>query len=217
VAAHRPRGCPRPGRTPHRLAALLPRRHLARPLRHHRHPWHGPRPGRGPHRVRSLAPRNRPGQRRGHGPGRAGRARTRRGDPAHGHPRPPDQAAADLADIPGVSLEQALADAQAASRDARLAPDPARLLLGPLLGPASNGFGIDRLYRLWIVRPFLGAAQLVRFLDREVIETYIAGATGAPRLLGAAVRRAQNGNAQAYVSALLAGAVVLAVLVETTR
>jgi NADH-quinone oxidoreductase subunit L len=129
----------------------------------------------------------------------------------------PDQAAADLADIPGVSLEQALADAQAASRDARLAPDPARLLLGPLLGPASNGFGIDRLYRLWIVRPFLGAAQLVRFLDREVIETYIAGATGAPRLLGAAVRRAQNGNAQAYVSALLAGAVVLAVLVETTR
>ena len=129
----------------------------------------------------------------------------------------PDQAAADLADIPGVSLEQALADAEASARTARLAPDPARLLLGPLLGPASSGFGVDRLYQLCVVRPFLAAAGLVRFLDREVIETYLAGATGVPRLLGAAVRRAQNGNSQTYLSALLAGAVVLAVLVETTR
>ena len=129
----------------------------------------------------------------------------------------PDQAAADLADIPGVSLDQALADAAAAGQAARLAPDPARLLLGPLLGPASNGFGIDRLYAALVVRPFLAAAGLVRFLDREVIETYVAGASGLPRLLGLAVRRAQNGNAQSYLSALLAGAVVLAVLVETTR
>jgi len=129
----------------------------------------------------------------------------------------PDQVAADLSDIPGVSLDQALADAEAAARAARLAPDPARLLLGPLLGPASNGFGFDRLYATLFVRPFLAAAGLVRFLDREVIETYVAGAGGLPRLLGAAVRRAQTGNAQSYLSALLAGAVVLAVLVETTR
>jgi NADH-quinone oxidoreductase subunit L len=129
----------------------------------------------------------------------------------------PDQIAADLTDIPGVSLDQALADAEAAARAARLAPDPARLLLGPLLGPASNGFGLDRLYATLFVRPVLAAAGLVRFLDREVIETYVAGASGLPRLLGAAVRRAQNGNAQSYLSALLAGAVVLAVLVETTR
>ena len=129
----------------------------------------------------------------------------------------PDQAAADLADIPGVTLGQALADAEAAAQAARFAPDPARLLLGPLLGPASNGFALDRLYQAVFVRPFLAAASLVRFLDREVIETYLAGATGAPRLLGWAVRRAQNGNAQSYLSALLAGAVVLAVLVEATR
>jgi len=129
----------------------------------------------------------------------------------------PDQVAADLSDIPGVSLDQALADAESAARAARLAPDPARLLLGPLLGPASNGFGFDRLYTALFVRPCLAAAGLVRFLDREVIETYVAGASGLPRLLGAAVRRAQNGNAQSYLSALLAGAVVLAVLVETTR
>jgi NADH-quinone oxidoreductase subunit L len=41
----------------------------------------------------------------------------------------------------------------------------------------------------------------------------VRGAGGLPRLLGAAVRRAQTGNVQTYLSALLAGAVVLAVLV----
>ena len=55
----------------------------------------------------------------------------------------------------------------------------------------------------------LAAASLVRFLDREVVETYVRGAGGLPRLLGAAVRRAQTGNVQTYLSALLAGTVVL--------
>ena len=59
----------------------------------------------------------------------------------------------------------------------------------------------------------LAAASLVRFLDRDVVETYVRGAAGTPKLLGAAVRRAQTGNVQTYLSALLAGAVVLAVLV----
>ncbi|MEY9962248.1 NADH-quinone oxidoreductase subunit L [Streptacidiphilus sp. MAP12-16] len=131
----------------------------------------------------------------------------------------PTQVTADLSTVPGRSLDQALADADTAAHTAETdhAPDPARLLLGPLLGPATNGFGLDRLYAALVVRPFLGAASLVRFLDREVIETYLAGATGAPRLLGAAVRRAQNGNAQTYLSALLAGAVVLAVLVAVAQ
>ncbi|MEZ0092019.1 NADH-quinone oxidoreductase subunit L [Streptacidiphilus sp. EB129] len=131
----------------------------------------------------------------------------------------PAQISADLATVPGRTLDQALADADAAARTATAAhaPDPARLLLGPLLGPAGHGFGLDRLYYAVFVRPVLAAASLVRFLDREVIETYLAGATGAPRLLGAAVRRAQNGNAQTYLSALLAGAVVLAVVVAVAQ
>ena len=54
-------------------------------------------------------------------------------------------------------------------------------------------------------------ASLVRFLDREVVDTYVRGAGAVPRLLGAAVRRAQTGNVQTYLSALLAGTVVLAV------
>ena len=59
--------------------------------------------------------------------------------------------------------------------------------------------------------PSRPAPRLVRFLDREVVETYVRGAGAVPRLLGAAVRRAQTGNVQTYVSALLAGTVVLAV------
>ncbi|MBM9504838.1 NADH-quinone oxidoreductase subunit 5 family protein [Actinacidiphila acididurans] len=91
--------------------------------------------------------------------------------------------------------------------------DPGRLLLGPLHRPAAHGFHLDAVYTALFVRPVLAAASLVRFLDRDVVETYVQGAGAVPRLLGAAVRRAQTGNVQTYLSALLAGAVVLAVLV----
>ncbi|MFI6023893.1 NADH-quinone oxidoreductase subunit L [Streptomyces sp. NPDC051287] len=91
--------------------------------------------------------------------------------------------------------------------------DPARLLLGPLRRHAAEGFHLDAVYDALFVRPVLAAAGLVQFLDREVVDTYVRGAAAAPRLLGAAVRRAQTGNVQTYVSALLAGTVVLAVAV----
>ncbi|MFF4251021.1 NADH-quinone oxidoreductase subunit L [Streptomyces sp. NPDC001663] len=94
------------------------------------------------------------------------------------------------------------------------APDPAdpgRLLLGPLHRHAAVGFHLDAVYAALFVRPVQAGASLVRFLDREVVETYVRGAGALPRLLGAAVRRAQTGNVQTYVSALLAGTVVLAV------
>ncbi|MFD7642166.1 NADH-quinone oxidoreductase subunit L [Kitasatospora sp. NPDC059795] len=93
------------------------------------------------------------------------------------------------------------------------AADPARLLLGPLYRPAQHGFGVDRLYSTLFVRPTEAAAGLVRFLDRAVVETYVRGAGAAPGWLGRAVRFAQTGNAQGYLSALLAGAVLLVVLV----
>jgi NADH-quinone oxidoreductase subunit L len=105
-----------------------------------------------------------------------------------------------------------------AHRDAGDPADPGRLLLGPLHRHAAAGFHLDALYDALFVRPVLAAAGLVRFLDREVVETYVRGAGALPRLLGAAVRRAQTGNVQTYVSALFAGAVVLtvaAVLVAT--
>ncbi|MFB7825271.1 NADH-quinone oxidoreductase subunit 5 family protein [Streptomyces hydrogenans] len=89
--------------------------------------------------------------------------------------------------------------------------DPGRALLGPLHGPAADGFRLDALYTKAFVRPVLGAASLVRFLDREVVDTYVRGAAGTAKGLGWLVRRAQTGNVQTYLSALLAGSVVLAI------
>ncbi|WP_217143378.1 NADH-quinone oxidoreductase subunit L [Streptomyces sp. AC627_RSS907] len=108
----------------------------------------------------------------------------------------------------------AIASHQPAYGDVAYATDPAdpgRLLLGPLHRHAAVGFHLDAVYTTLFVRPVQAGARLVRFLDREVVDTYVRGAGTLPRWLGAAVRRAQTGNVQTYVSALLAGTVVLAV------
>ena len=116
----------------------------------------------------------------------------------------------------GLVEAEAIATHTAAYGDMATAPDPAdpgRLLLGPLHRHAAVGFHLDALYTALFVRPVQAGATLVRFLDREVVDTYVRGASAVPRLLGAAVRRAQTGNVQTYVSALLAGTVVLVVAV----
>ncbi|WP_326842562.1 NADH-quinone oxidoreductase subunit L [Streptomyces sp. NBC_01558] len=121
----------------------------------------------------------------------------------------------------GLVEAEAIASHEPAFGDVAYVPDPAdpgRLLLGPLHRHAAVGFHLDAVYHALFVRPVQAGAQLVRFLDREVVDTYVRGAGALPRWLGAAVRRAQTGNVQTYVSALLAGTVVLvvaAVLVAT--
>ncbi|MFE0201872.1 NADH-quinone oxidoreductase subunit L [Streptomyces sp. NPDC058985] len=109
---------------------------------------------------------------------------------------------------------EAIASHEPAYGDVASAPDPSdpgRLLLGPLHRHAAAGFHLDAVYTTLFVRPVQAGASLVRFLDREVVDTYVRGAGALPRWLGGAVRRAQTGNVQTYVSALLAGTVVLAV------
>ncbi|MFF2380206.1 NADH-quinone oxidoreductase subunit L [Streptomyces sp. NPDC058108] len=109
---------------------------------------------------------------------------------------------------------EAIASHEPAFGDVAYAPDPAdpgRLLLGPLHRHAAVGFHLDAVYTVLFVRPVQAGASLVRFLDREVVDTYVRAAGALPRWLGAAVRRAQTGNVQTYVSALLAGTVVLVV------
>ncbi|MFJ4895682.1 NADH-quinone oxidoreductase subunit L [Streptomyces sp. NPDC088788] len=121
----------------------------------------------------------------------------------------------------GLVEAEAIASHEPAFGDVAYVPDPAdpgRLLLGPLHRHAAVGFHLDAVYHALFVRPVQAGAQLVRFLDREVVDTYVRGAGALPRWLGAAVRRAQTGNVQTYLSALLAGTVVLvvaAVLVAT--
>jgi NADH-quinone oxidoreductase subunit L len=114
----------------------------------------------------------------------------------------------------GLVEAEAIASHGPAYGNVASAPDPAdpgRLLLGPLHRHAAVGFHLDAVYAALFVRPVQAAARLVRFLDREVVDTYVRGAGALPRWLGAAVRRAQTGNVQTYVSALLAGTVVLVV------
>ncbi|MFI7317802.1 NADH-quinone oxidoreductase subunit L [Streptomyces venezuelae] len=129
--------------------------------------------------------------------------------------RVPMGAVAATPDGDGAQVEaEAIATHTPAYGDVASAPDPSdpgRLLLGPLHRHAAAGFHLDAVYTALFVRPVRAAASLVRFLDREVVETYVRGAGAAPRWLGAAVRRAQTGNVQTYLSALLAGTVVLAV------
>ncbi|MFJ2831967.1 NADH-quinone oxidoreductase subunit L [Streptomyces sp. NPDC087263] len=114
----------------------------------------------------------------------------------------------------GLVEAEAIASHAPAYGDVAYTPDPAdpgRLLLGPLHRHAAVGFHLDAVYTALFVRPVQAAAALVQFLDREVVDTYVRGAAALPRWLGEAVRRAQTGNVQTYVSALLAGTVVLVV------
>lgn len=141
----------------------------------------------------------------------------------------PEETPADLATAPGVlgtrGAPAETADRLAVATVATLAdaealvptPSPTRLLLGPLTGPAARGFDVDRLYRAAVVLPTVAAARLVRFLDANVVETYVRGAANGTGLLGRLARRTQNGNPQTYLSALLAAATVLAVLVAVVR
>ncbi|MGP3983973.1 NADH-quinone oxidoreductase subunit 5 family protein [Streptomyces sp. KR80] len=121
---------------------------------------------------------------------------------AHAHAEPA------LTEIEAIATHEAVYGDIASAQDPA---DPGRLLLGPLHRHAAHGFHLDAVYSALFVRPMRAAARLVTFLDREVVETYVRGAGTAPRLLGAAVRRAQTGNVQTYLSALLAGSVVLAI------
>ncbi|MCX3059239.1 NADH-quinone oxidoreductase subunit 5 family protein [Streptomyces beihaiensis] len=100
-----------------------------------------------------------------------------------------------------------------ATPDAVPDADPGRLLLGPLYRHAAVGFHLDGAYAALFVRPVRAAASLVQFLDRAVVDTYVRAAAETPKALGWAVRRAQTGNVQTYLSALLAGTVVLVVAV----
>ncbi|MCH6162000.1 NADH-quinone oxidoreductase subunit 5 family protein [Streptomyces marispadix] len=117
---------------------------------------------------------------------------------------------------PALSEAEAIATHEPAYGDIASAPDPAdpgRLLLGPLHQAAAHGFHLDAAYRALFVRPAEAAARLVRFLDREVVDTWVRAAALGPGLLGTLVRRTQTGNTQTYLGALVVGSLLLTVAV----
>ncbi|WP_433340899.1 NADH-quinone oxidoreductase subunit 5 family protein [Streptomyces sp. CA-253872] len=109
----------------------------------------------------------------------------------------------------GRTEAQAIASRPAAYGAPEDPADPGRLLLGGLHRHAATGFHVDRLYAALAVTPVRAGARLVRFLDAAVVDTYVRGAAALPKLLGTAVRRAQTGNIQTYLGALIAAAALL--------
>jgi NADH-quinone oxidoreductase subunit L len=89
--------------------------------------------------------------------------------------------------------------------------DPLRVL-GRAALPARRAFWVDAAYDLALVRPVRAVAGVASRVDRRGVDSMVTGTGRSAGLLGAALRRAQNGNVQAYLSALV-GLVMAAVLV----
>ncbi len=75
----------------------------------------------------------------------------------------------------------------------------------------SDKFYVDELYELIVLRPFRALARgLFVFVDRFVIDTvFVAGPAKVVDLVGAAVRKVQNGQVQRYLAAILVGSAAI--------
>ena len=95
----------------------------------------------------------------------------------------------------------------------RPADDPV-LVLGGAARPLARAFWVDELYDRTLVRPTRAFARSVLSIDRSGVDATVVGAGTAVGLLGGALRRAQNGNVQAYASGLVVGVLVVVVAVS---
>jgi NADH-quinone oxidoreductase subunit L len=86
--------------------------------------------------------------------------------------------------------------------------DPARAL-GPVRPVFARAFYVDELYDAAIVRPVRAAARYVVVLDRSRVDAAVTGTGRGALRLGEWLRVPQNGNAQSYLTGLLAGVVVI--------
>jgi NADH-quinone oxidoreductase subunit L len=94
--------------------------------------------------------------------------------------------------------------------------DPVRMLgaVRPLL---RDGFRVDAVYTVLVVRPVVAFAQMVVHTDEHAVDAAVEGTGRGVRRLGGLLRVTENGNPQTYISGVLAGVViiVLAVVVFT--
>jgi NADH-quinone oxidoreductase subunit L len=117
-----------------------------------------------------------------------------------------------------VSLVCTLAGAGAVylvwNRDPAL--DPVRLL-GPARPLLRDGFRLDAVYHVLVVRPAVALAEMVVHTDERAVDAAVVGTGRGTRRLGGLLRVTENGNPQTYISGVLAGVVVivLAVVVLT--
>ncbi|GAA0438042.1 NADH dehydrogenase [Acrocarpospora corrugata] len=111
-----------------------------------------------------------------------------------------------------ISLLVALLGAGIVYTAWRSAPhaDPARLL-GPFRAPCEQAFYLDRAYAALIARPILSLARGVVRTDTHVVDGAVRGSARLTIGLSSFAKLAQNGNAQLYVTGLLAGVLLIAV------
>ncbi|SDG45881.1 NADH-quinone oxidoreductase subunit L [Sinosporangium album] len=111
-----------------------------------------------------------------------------------------------------LSVALALLGAGAVYATWRGAPDadPARLL-GPLRRACEQAFYVDTAYNALFVRPVRWLAHAVVRADDTVVDGAVRGSGRTARGLSGVLRLAQNGNAQIYVSGLVAGLLIIVV------
>jgi NADH-quinone oxidoreductase subunit L len=95
----------------------------------------------------------------------------------------------------------------------RPAADPVEAL-GRLATPLRRAFYVDDLYGAAVVRPVGTLARVALGVDRRGIDAMAVGSGRAAVLLGGGLRRLQTGNVQTYLSALVAGMLIVVLSVS---
>ena len=95
----------------------------------------------------------------------------------------------------------------------RPADDPVTVL-GRLATPLRRAFWVDELYDVTVVRPVGVLARAVLGVDRHGVDATAEGSGRAAVLLGGGLRRLQTGNVQTYLTALVAGVIVVVLSVS---
>jgi NADH-quinone oxidoreductase subunit L len=79
-------------------------------------------------------------------------------------------------------------------------------------GLAARGFGVDWVYDLLAVRPYLWLVRRVAAFDRRVITRTVAEIGSGTQIVGAGIQRQHRGDVQRYISAAVTSVVVVMVL-----
>ncbi|WP_248961908.1 NADH-quinone oxidoreductase subunit 5 family protein [Sphaerisporangium perillae] len=111
-----------------------------------------------------------------------------------------------------VSLLVALLGAGAVYAAWRADPmaDPARVL-GPLRVPCERAFYVDAVYHRLFVAPVLWLARVVARTDDTVVDGAVRGSGRLAVDVSGLLRRAQTGNAQLYLTGILAGVLIIVI------
>jgi NADH-quinone oxidoreductase subunit L len=86
--------------------------------------------------------------------------------------------------------------------------------LGRFATPLRRAFWVDEFYDASIVRPARALGRAVVGVDRRGLDAAVLGTGRAATAVGGGLRYLQNGNVQAYLSALVAGVLVVVISVS---